>query len=151
MEKYKELGEKELIFAESFIETGNSLASAKKAGYSHPASAAICLLKEGSPIWDFIKNYAASLKHTGIIDSRAVLKITSEIAEGTAITTQPMVVGVGDGRSEVIEVEVKPTIQERLSACKLLTKIYGLDRGIDRTGKMSGLLLQFVGEENLED
>ena len=52
---------------------------------------------------------------------------------------------------EVIDVEVTPTISEQLNALKIIGKWCGLDKGVNSENRTNGLVVQIVGEENLED
>lgn len=152
MSKYKEVDEKMEKFAEYYILTGgNALQSARLAEYENPFNAAHTLTKQDSPIWELINRFNDNLTHTGIMGAIECRKRMSDIARGKAVAKVPMTVGVGDGCSEVIEVEVTPTIAEQLNALKIIGKWCGLDKGVDGNSQTNGLVVQIVGEGQLED
>lgn len=152
MSKYKEVDEQMEKFAEYYILTGgNALESARLAEYEKPLSASKHLTEENSPVWELINRFNDNLKHTGIMGAVECRKRMSDIARGKATATVPMLVGVGDGCSEVIDVEVTPTIAEQMAALKTIGKWCGLDKGVNSESQTSGLVVQIMGEENLED
>lgn len=149
---YNELDDKMIKFIENYIITGgNALASAKAAEYKNPASAAIRLTAEDSIIWDYIKKYDITLNRSGVMGQNEVLQRITNIGRGKATAKVPMTVGVGDGMSDVIQVEVTPSIAEQLTALKILQHIYGLDKGITESSQTSGVIIQIEGADKLED
>lgn len=152
MSKYKEVDEQMEKFAEYYILTGgNALESARLAEYDKPLSASKHLTEEDSPVWELINRFNDNLKHTGIMGALECRKKMSDIARGKATATVPMLIGVGEGCSEVIDVEVTPTITEQLNALKIIGKWCGLDKGVNSESQANGLVVQIVGEEQLED
>ena len=152
MSKYKEVDEQMERFAEFYILTGgNALESARLAEYDKPVSAANRLTDKNSPVWELINRFNDNLKHDGIMGAIECRKRMSDIARGKAVAHEKMTVGVGDGYSEVIDVEVTPTITEQLNALKIIGKWCGLDKGVNSESQANGLVVQIVGEEQLED
>lgn len=152
MSKYKEVDEQMEKFAEFYILTGgNALESARLADYESPVSASSRLTDKNSPVWELINRFNDNLTHTGIMGAVECKKRMSDIARGKATAKVPMTIGVGDGCSEVIEVDVTPTITEQMNALKIIGKWCGLDKGVDGNSQTNGLVVQIVGEEQLED
>lgn len=152
LSKYKEVDEQMEKFAEYYILTGgNALASARLAEYEKPVNASVYLTLKDSPVWELINRYNDNLKYTGIMGAVECRKRMSDIARGKATAKVPMTVGVGDGCSEVVMVEVPPTIAEQTAALKIIGKWNGLDKGVNSENRTNGLVVQIVGEENLED
>lgn len=142
---------KVIKFAEFYVETGNSLDSARRAGFDNPMAAAKELRKKGSPAQELINEYMASVQSPKIMSSVEVLERLTSIARGETIAYTPMLVGRGDGVSEVEQVEVTPSIREQADALKTLGKIYGLDKGYDVSNQLGGVNIQIVGADMLED
>lgn len=149
--KYDKNDIKVIKFAEFYVETGNALDSARRAGFDNPMAAAKELRKKDSPAQELIKEYYASVQSPKIMSSVEVLERLTSIARGETIAYTPMVVGKGDGVSEVEHVEVTPSIREQSDALKTLGKIYGLDKGYDATNQLGGVSIQIVGADMLED
>lgn len=142
---------KVIKFAEFYVETGNALDSARRAGFDNPMAAARDLRKKGSPAQELINEYMASVQSPKIMSSVEVLERLTSIARGETKTYTPMLVSRGDGITEVEQVEVTPSIREQSDALKTLGKIYGLDKGYDVSNQLGGVNIQIVGADMLED
>lgn len=142
---------KVIKFAEFYVETGNALDSARRAGFDNPMAAAKELRKKGSPAQELINDYIASVQSPKIMTSVEVLERLTSIARGETIAYTPMIVSRGDGITEVEQVEVTPSIREQSDALKTLGKIYGLDKGYDVSNQLGGVNIQIVGADMLED
>lgn len=142
---------KVIKFAEFYVETGNALDSARRAGFDNPMAAARDLRKKGSPAQELINDYMASVQSPKIMSSVEVLERLTSIGRGKTIAYTPMIVSRGDGITEVEQVEVTPSIREQSDALKTLGKIYGLDKGYDVSNQLGGVNIQIVGADMLED
>lgn len=142
---------KVIKFAEFYVETGNALDSARRAGFDNPMAAAKELRKKGSPAQELINDYIASVQSPRIMSSVEVLERLTSIGRGETIAHTPMIVSRGDGITEVEQVEVTPSIREQSDALKTLAKIYGLDKGYDVSNQLGGVNIQIVGADMLED
>lgn len=142
---------KVIKFAEFYVETGNALDSARRAGFDNPMAAAKELRKKGSPAQELINDYIASVQSPKIMTSVEVLERLTSIGRGETIAYTPMIVSRGDGITEVEQVEVTPSIREQSDALKTLGKIYGLDKGYDVSNQLGGVNIQIVGADMLED
>lgn len=130
---------KVIKFAEFYVETGNALDSARRAGFDNPMAAAKELRKKGSPAQELINDYIASVQSPKIMSSVEVLERLTSIARGETKAYTPMLV------------EVTPSIREQSDALKTLGKIYGLDKGYDVSNQLGGVNIQIVGADMLED
>lgn len=149
--KYDKNDIKVIKFAEFYVETGNALDSARRAGFDNPMAAAKELRKKGSPAQELINEYIASVQSPKIMTSVEVLERLTSIGRGETIAYTPMIVSRGDGITEVEQVEVTPSIREQSDALKTLGKIYGLDKGYDVSNQLGGVKIQIVGADMLED
>lgn len=149
--KYDKNDIKVIKFAEFYVETGNALDSARRAGFDNPMAAAKELRKKGSPAQELINEYIASVQSPKIMTSVEVLERLTSIGRGETIAYTPMIVSRGDGITEVEQVEVTPSIREQSDALKTLGKIYGLDKGYDVSNQLGGVNIQIVGAGMLED
>lgn len=149
--KYDKNDIKVIKFAEFYVETGNALDSARRAGFDNPMAAAKELRKKGSPAQELINEYIASVQSPKIMTSVEVLERLTSIGRGETIAYTPMIVSRGDGITEVEQVEVTPSIREQSDALKTLGKIYGLDKGYDVSNQLGGVNIQIVGADMLED
>lgn len=144
MAKYTELDDQMIKFAEFYILTGgNALESAKASGYDNPLSAAKRLTSKDSPVWELIDEYRKSSK---VMTPIEIMERLTLIGRGEAKTKVHIVVG-----DTVKVVEVTPTIAEQLAALKTLAKINGLDKQKNDEDGNGQLVVQIMGEENLQD
>lgn len=121
------LTDKQKIFCDEYIISLNATQAAIKAGYAEKTAYAIGAENLKKPkIQSYISERMEQKESSLIATQDEVLKYLTSVLRGESQTTDTLLVGIGDGRQEVQEVEKKPSEKDRLKAAELLGKRYGL-------------------------
>lgn len=117
------LTEKQRLFADEYIKSGNALQSAIKAGYSDKyAKASSSKLLENVGIKSYIQAKLDEIESHKIADAKEVLEFYTRVVR--CEETEPKSVLNKDGSETVID--VAPALKDRLTAAKELMKRYPL-------------------------
>lgn len=116
------LTQRQKLFADEYIKSGNAMQSAIKAGYSEKyAKSGSAKMLENVGIKAYIETKMAEIESRKIADAKEVLQFYTRVLREEE--TEEVALPAGD---DVITVEKKPSFKDRLSAAKELMKRYPL-------------------------
>lgn len=119
------LTEKQKLFIDYYIETGNATESARRAGYSPKTAEAIGLENLGKPrIKAAIDARLKELEDKRIAKADEVMQFLTSTLRGEVKEERVVVEGTGDGRSDARIITVQVSARDRLEAAKSLLKRY---------------------------
>ena len=125
--KREELNERQKLFVDYYIQTGNATESAKKAGYSERSAMALgCELLRNAKIQVAIATRLEQLESERIAKDKEVLEYITAVMRGE--TTEEVVVNVGTGKgfTKAEKVRAQVSAKERLKAAEMLAKVKGM-------------------------
>lgn len=158
------LNDKQKIFADEYIVLGNAYQAALNAGYKKSSAKDASkwinpeILKNPNErerkkykpeIREYIDKRMAEKEKDLIASQDEVLKYLTSVLRGESQSTELVVEGTGDGRSEARTVLKEPSEKERLKAAELLGKRYGLYT--DKVIADINIPVMFNGEDELEE
>ena len=121
------LNERQKVFVDVYIQTGNLSESARRAGYSAKnASATGIELLKNPKIQAAIQARLSQLESERIAKDKEILEYVTAVMRGE--TTEEIVVntGTGKGYTKPELVVVQASAKERLKAAEMLAKVRGL-------------------------
>lgn len=142
--------DKQKRFAEEYLKDTNLTQAAIRSGYS-PKSAysqGQRLLKNVE-VKKYIDEQLQAMQKKTIASAEEVLEYLTSVVRGEHLSEEIMVEGCGDGVSEVVHVQKKPSEKDRLKAAELLGKRYGLYT--DKTQIEGVIPVVISGGDDLED
>ena len=141
---------KQKRFCDEYLIDCNATQSAIRAGYSEKSaySAGQRMLKNVE-VSQYIEEQLEKMHSSKIADATEVLEYLTSVLRGEAISEELMVEGCGDGISEVVHVEKKPSEKDRLKSAELLGKRFGMWN--DKMNVNLNLPVFYEGEDGLED
>lgn len=120
----QKLNIKQQAFADYYIELGNAVEAAVKAGYSkNYANSQSYKLLENVGVKAYIENRMEELKSERVADQQEILELLTAVARGQ--TRAATLIGLGGGEENITE-EMPPTMAERIKAAELLGKRYAM-------------------------
>ncbi|MBC6910150.1 terminase small subunit [Limosilactobacillus reuteri] len=120
---------KQRLFADEYIKSGNAMQSAIKAGYSEKyAKARSAQMLENVGIKSYIDAKMAEIESRKIADAKEVLQFYTRVLREEE--TEEVALPAGD---DVVTVEKKPSMKDRLSAAKELMKRYPFNDPVVQT------------------
>lgn len=118
------LAQKQKLFADEYIKSGNAMQSAIKAGYSEKyAKSSSAKMLENVGIKSYIDAKMAEIESHKIADAKEVLQFYTRVLRKDE--TEPEKVMRPDGSEEIVDRE--PSLKDRLNAAKELMKRYPLN------------------------
>lgn len=118
------LTQKQKLFADEYIKSGNAMQSAVKAGYSEKyAKSSSAKMLENVGIKSYIDAKMAEIESHKIADAKEVLQFYTRVLRKDE--TEPEKVMRPDGSEEIVDRE--PSLKDRLNAAKELMKRYPLN------------------------
>ena len=116
------LTQKQRLFADEYIKSGNAMQSAIKAGYSEKyAKSSSSKMLENVGMKSYINTKMAEIESHKIADAKEVLQFYTRVLREEE--TEEVALPAGD---DVVTVEKKPSFKDRLTAAKELMKRYPL-------------------------
>ena len=116
------LKQRQKLFADEYIKSGNAMQSAIKAGYSEKyAKSGSAKMLENVGIKAYIETKMAEIESHKIADAKEVLQFYTRVLREEE--TEEVALPAGD---DVITVEKKPSFKDRLATAKELMKRYPL-------------------------
>ena len=114
---------KQRLFADEYIKSGNAMQSAIKAGYSEKyAKARSAQMLENVGIKSYIDAKMAEIESHKIADAKEVLEFYTRVLRGEEKEEVPLATA-----EDVITIEKKPSIKDKISVAKELMKRYPLN------------------------
>lgn len=118
------LTQKQKLFADEYIKSGNAMQSAIKAGYSEKyAKSSSAKMLENVGMKSYIDAKMAEIESHKIADAKEVLQFYTRVLRKDE--TEPEKVMRPDGSEEIVDRE--PSLKDRLNAAKELMKRYPLN------------------------
>lgn len=118
------LTQKQKLFADEYIKSGNAMQSAIKAGYSEKyAKSSSAKMLENVGIKSYIDAKMTEIESHKIADAKEVLQFYTRVLRKDE--TEPEKVMRPDGSEEIVDRE--PSLKDRLNAAKELMKRYPLN------------------------
>lgn len=116
------LTQKQKLFADEYIKSGNAMQSAIKAGYSEKyAKSSSAKMLENVGIKSYIDAKMAEIESHKIADAKEVLQFYTRVLREEE--TEEVALSTSD---DVVTIEKKPSLKDRLNAAKELMKRYPL-------------------------
>ena len=116
------LTQKQKLFADEYIKSGNAMQSAIKAGYSEKyAKSSSAKMLENVGIKSYIDAKMAEIESHKIADAKEVLQFYTRVLREEE--TEEVALSTSD---DVVTIEKKPRLKDRLNAAKELMKRYPL-------------------------
>lgn len=116
------LTQKQRLFADEYIKSGNAMQSAIKAGYSEKyAKSSSAKMLENVGIKSYIDAKMAEIESHKIADAKEVLQFYTRVLREEE--TEEVALSTSD---DVVTIEKKPSLKDRLNAAKELMKRYPL-------------------------
>lgn len=142
--------DKQKRFAEEYLKDCNATQAAIRCGYS-PKSAKQQgqRLMTNDDLKKYINEQLQAMQKKTIASAEEVLEYLTSVVRGEHLSEEIMVEGCGDGVSEVVHVQKKPSEKDRLKAAELLGKRYGLYT--DKTQIEGVIPVVISGGDDLED
>lgn len=113
---------KQRLFADEYIKSGNAMQSAIKAGYSEKyAKSSSAKMLENVGIKSYIDAKMAEIESHKIADAKEVLQFYTRVLREEE--TEEVALSTSD---DVVTIEKKPSLKDRLNAAKELMKRYPL-------------------------
>lgn len=118
---------KQKRFCEEYLVDLNGTQAAIRSGYSvkTAGSQAEQLLKK-LEIREYIDEQMQKMQKQTIASAEEVMEHLTSVLRGESVSEEIMVEGCGEGISQVVHVQKKPSEKDRLRAAELLGKRYGL-------------------------
>lgn len=114
-------------FVNAYIQSGNAVEAAIKAGYSKKyAEAFSTRLLNNKTVQKLYEAKKKQLESEAIAGQQEVLAYLTSVLRGESTSSNLVVLGIGDGRSSPKLVNKPPEEKDRLRAAELLGKRYGL-------------------------
>lgn len=134
------------MFADYFIESGNAEQAAIKAGYSERyARGHAHRLKNSPNLKDYIEERLEQLASERIASASETLELLTSVMRGEV--KEPVLIMNGAGTQQVIKIACGT--KDRIRAAELLGKRYGLFT--DKISLDGAVPIMFVGEDDIED
>ncbi len=144
------LTERQKRFADFYIELGNIVQAALKAGYSENyANARACKLLENVGVRSYLDERLTAMEAKRIADGEEVMKYLTAVMRGETLSEIVVVEGDGDGCSSARRMSKAPDEKEKLKAAELIGKRYALFT--DKSQIDLNVPVIFEGEQSLED
>lgn len=138
------------MFADYFLETGNAEQAAIKAGYSERYARGNAHKIRYSPaIASYIEERLEELASERIASVTEIMEYLTKVMRGQSFGETVVVEGVGDGCSTARVIVKRPDEREQLKAAELLGKRYGMFT--DKLSVDGAVPIVFVGEDEIED
>lgn len=138
------------MFADYFLETGNAEQSAIRAGYSERyARGHAHRLRYQPTIVDYIDKRLEELASERIASVTEIMEYLTNVMRGKSMGEIVVVEGTGDGCSDARRMTKAPDERERLKAAELLGRRYGMFT--DKLNVDGAVPIMFVGEDEIED
>lgn len=141
--------ERQERFCQEYSKLGNATQSAINAGYSEKTaySAGQRLLKDVE-IKNRIRELAGEIKNQNIADAREMQEVLTSILRGESTEEVIVVEGCGDGISEAVTKEKRPSQSDKIKAMQLLARMQGV---LDNSATLNVVIPVYGGDSDLED
>lgn len=142
--------DKQKRFCEEYLKDCNGTQAAIRCGYS-PRSARqqADRMMSNADIRAYIQEQMDAMQKKSIASAEEVIEYLTSVLRGETSSEELMVEGCGDGVSEVVHVQKKPSEKDRLKAAELLGKRYALFT--DKTQLDGVIPVVISGGDDLED
>lgn len=141
---------KQQRFCDEYLIDLNATQAAIRAGYSERSARQIAdsnMSKHG--IKEYIEKRMAEKESKLIADQDEVLRYLTSVLRGESLSTEIVVEGKGEGRSEAKTMQKEPSEKDRLKAAELLGKRYGIyTESVDVNGSIPVVI---SGDDQLAD
>lgn len=119
----RKLNPKQQAFADYYIELGNAVDAAIKAGYSkNYANAQSYKLLENVGVKNYIANRMEEIKSERVADQQEILEYLTSIMRGDQ--KEETLRGIGEGAQTISDIDV--SAKDRIKAAEMLGKRYGM-------------------------
>ena len=140
--------ERQERFCQEFAKCGNATLSAINSGYSARSAKQVGQrLLTNADLMDRIRELQGEIKNKNIADAREMQEHLTSILRGESTEEVIVVEGCGDGVSEAVTKEKKPSQADRIKAMQLLARMQGV---LDNSTTLNVVLPVYGGEEDLE-
>lgn len=148
----KKMTEKQKKFCDEYIKTldpiGSYLSVFKNCKSRENASKHASRMLARDYIQEYVRACLQEAHNDRVADIQEVLEYLTDVMRGITSSEELLVVGTGDGCSEVTKVQKKPSERERLRAAELLGKRFGL---FSDKVQAEIVVPTFEGEDELEE
>lgn len=125
--KRAELNERQSLFVDFYIQSGNATESAKKAGYSERSAMQLgCELLSNAKIQSAIQSRLAQLESERIAKDKEVLEYMTAVMRGETTEEVVMNIGTGKGYTRAEKITAQVSAKDRLKAAEMLAKVKGM-------------------------
>lgn len=146
--KRPELNDRQALFVDFYIQTGNASESARKAGYSSKSAMQIgCELLRNAKIRKAIDTRLAQLESERIAKDKEVLEYITAVMRGESEEEVVVNVGTGKGFTRAEKVKAQVSAKERLKAAEMLAKVKGMfitRQEVDLNGVMPVMIVDDI-------
>lgn len=126
----RKLTEKQKRFCDEYLIDPNAKKAAINAGYSKKSASDIGHENLSKPyIKEYIEERLEEMESKKIATVEEIMQYLTSVLRGESVSEVLMVVGTGEGTSDVIRVMKHPEEREKLEAAKLIGKRYGMFKG----------------------
>lgn len=141
---------KQQRFCDEYLIDLNATQAAIRAGYSSKyANTNASKLLQITTVKEFIKKRMDEKEKNLIADQDEVLRYLTSVLRGESQSTEIVVEGKGEGRSEARTMQKEPSEKDRLKAAELLGKRYGIyTENVDVNGTIPVVI---AGDDALAD
>ena len=140
--------ERQERFCQEFAKCGNATLSAINSGYSARSAKQVGQrLLTNADLMDRIRELQGEIKNKNIADAREMQEHLTSIIRGESTEEVIVVKGCGDGVSEAVTKEKKPSQADRIKAMQLLARMQGV---LDNSTTLNVVLPVYGGEQDLE-
>lgn len=145
----KKLTQKQRLFADFYIETGNATQSAIRAGYSQNAARQIASDTLSKPyVKSYIDERMKAIEDASIADATEILQYLTRVVRNNETEQVVITESTGDCKSEAKIVDKEISAKDKIKAAELIGKRYGtFVEKID----MNASVVVFEGEDDLKD
>jgi len=141
---------KQQRFCDEYLIDLNATQAAIRAGYSEQSARQMGTQNMSKPsIKNYIENRMEEKGKDLIADQDEVLRYLTSVLRGESQSTEIVVEGKGEGRSEARTIQKEPSEKDRLKAAELLGKRYGIyTENVDVNGTIPVVI---AGDDELAD
>jgi len=141
---------KQQRFCDEYLIDLNATQAAIRAGYSEQSARQMGTQNMSKPsIKNYIENRMEEKEKDLIADQDEVLRYLTSVLRGESQSTEIVVEGKGEGRSEARTIQKEPSEKDRLKAAELLGKRYGIyTENVDVNGTIPVVI---AGDDELAD
>ena len=149
-ENHKPLNQRQQVFVDEYLKTGNYSAAARAAGYtSKNVRNQAWQLMQNPVVAEAIKRRLEEVKTERTADLQETLEFVTKVLRGETKDEIAIPINVGRGMSEVRKIKVCSSTKERLKAAEYFLKINGAFKNeVQITGAIP---IVISGADKLED